>query len=69
MRKFYNSLNNRFQFNLGKILLAISSKSQLQDMMYRDWPYFEEFRHEVEQCLREERCQSVGNIIHDIGKH
>ena len=53
LHEFYRSLDTIFQFQLGGILLAVSSRSQLQAMVDKDRPYFARYREQVDRCLSE----------------
>ena len=66
--QFYLILEKKFHFQLGKILLAISTKTQLKDMKDKDWPYFSQYSQEMDQCLSGESCQGMMDIVQGLGE-
>ena len=66
--KFYTVLDKIFNFQLGKILLAISSLSQLEDMVTKDLPYITKYLEEIEKCLAGKSCQGVSELVQSLGK-
>ena len=68
MKVFYRALDKVFHFHLGKILLAISSKLEIEAMMNKEWPYFDTHSKEIDQCLNGDSCQGVTNILHALGE-
>ena len=65
LNEFYQALDQVFDLQYGKILMALSSTSQLQDMMSKSWPYFHNFScQEMDQCLSGLNCE----IVQKIGK-
>ena len=69
MNTFYLALDKIFHFQLGKILLATTSLSQLQTMMTKEWPYFINYSQEIDQCLWGPSCQGVMNIVKTLGEY
>ena len=67
--QFYLALDKIFNFQLGKILLAVTSSSQVKNMMENDSPYISQYREEIEQCLHGDSCQRVTDFIRDLGKY
>jgi hypothetical protein len=51
MNQFYLTLDKIFDFQFGKILLAISSPPEIEAMMAKNWPYFTHFSQDIYQCL------------------
>ena len=66
--QFYLMLDKLFHFQLGKILLAISTKFQLKAMKDKDWPYFSQYSQEMDQCLSGETCQGTMDIVQGLGE-
>ena len=48
---FYHDLDNIFNFQYGKILLATSYLDELEAMTAKKLPFFSHFSHDIEQCL------------------
>ena len=65
LNQFYLALDKVFHFELGKILLATASSSELESMIAADWPYFSHNPQEVKQCLRGSGC----SLIQSLGRH
>ena len=62
------ALDKKLNFQLGKILLAISSKLELDSMIAKDWPYFTNYTEEIDQCLSGANCQGVRDLVQTLGK-
>ena len=60
----YLLLDNIFNLQYGKILLATSSPSQLDAMITKDWPYFTNYS--LDQCLSGGSCQGVTDLMKQI---
>ena len=69
LNDFYLSLDKVFHFQLGKILLATSSSSQLASMMAKDWPYFKPYSQDIGQCLNKTNCQVFRDLLGSLGKY
>ena len=66
--QFYQALDKMLHFQLGKILLATSSKEQLEDLMAQDLPWIFQYSKEVHQCLNNASCQGVEDLVQNLGK-
>ena len=64
---FSSPFDNIFNFQLGKILLATASGPQLEAMMAKDWPYFNHYSEEIDQCLSGASCQGVTEHLISLG--
>ena len=67
--QFYLVLDKIFHFQLGKILLATVSSSDIEAMMAKDWPYFSHFTEEIKKCLNHSSCNGVRDLVKSLGKH
>ena len=65
---FYLALDKRLELNVGKIILASSSSSQLSAVMDQDLPYLEPFAKVTEECIKETNCQGVTDLVKSLGK-
>ena len=65
--EFFLALDKIFHFQLGKILLAISSPSQLQTMRDKDLPYFTHYSQDLDQCLNGASCLGVTDLVNTLG--
>ena len=68
MNQFYLALDKIFHFQLGKILLATVSPSDIETMLAKDWPYFSHYSQEIDQCLNNASCQGVKDLVQTLGK-
>ena len=68
MNQFYMALDQILHFQLGNILLATASPSELQAMIAKDLPYFTHFSNEIDECLSGASCQGIKNLVQTIGK-
>ena len=68
LNKFYLDLDQIFHFQLGKILLATASPSELQAMIAKDLPYFTHYSKEIDECFNGVSCQGINNLVQIIGK-
>ena len=64
---FFLAMDKHFRFQYGKILLAILPRFQLNKMINKDWPFFEHFRTELDECLNGTNCNSLEDLIATLG--
>ena len=67
LNEFYLALDKIFHFHLGKILLSLSSDSEIRVMIEKGWPYFTHYTQEIDQCLYDDSCQGLTDIVNDLG--
>ena len=65
---FYHSLDKIFHFQLGKILLALTSSSQLETMLAKEWPYFSAYSKQIKECKTNERCKGIMDLTQSVDK-
>ena len=66
--KFYLALDRLLDLNVGKIVLAASSSSQLRAILDQDLPYLDPFVQETEECINDsDECQSVVDLVNSLG--
>ena len=65
----YRAVENMFDLQLGKILIALSTPSQLTSVMDQDLPYLSKYEKPIKQCLNGGNCQEVRTLIGSIGKN
>ena len=63
INQMYLLLDDIFNLQYGKILLATSSPSQLDAMIAKDWPYFSHYSQEINECLGGGSCQGITDIM------
>ena len=66
--KFYFALASKLNLQYGNILLATSTKSEVQAAIQSDWPFFTNHTDILRTCLFDMDCVGVQNIIEDLGK-
>ena len=66
-KEFYLVLASTLQLQYGNVLLATSTKSQLQTVIDNDWPFFTNYTHLVKKCLKDTDCDSIQDIIQKLG--
>ena len=64
--RIYNVLDNHFDFNLGKILLATSSPAQLAAFQKQYLPFLNYSDEHVQQCLSGHSCNNIFGSIQGI---
>ena len=67
VNQFYLALDKIFHFQFGKILLATSTPTQLQNIIKEGWPYFFHFYQDLDQCLKNINCQGAIDLIKSLG--
>ena len=67
-KAFYMDLAATLNLQYGNILLATSTKSQLQAVRDIDGPFFSNYTDLVKTCIWDSKCDSLQEIIGDLGK-
>ena len=67
MKEFYGALAKTLDLQYGNILLATSTKAQLQAVIDNDWPFFTNNTDLVKSCLLDSKCSSIKDIIQNLG--
>ena len=66
--EFYRVLDKILHLQYGKVLLALSTRSQLQDLLDKDLPFFTNFTQDVRKCLNDSKiCERVQHLIQSLG--
>ena len=68
LNMFYRDLDQMMDLKLGRILLAISTQSQLETMLAKDLPYVTKYAKEIELCSSGKDCTGIRALINTIGK-
>ena len=66
-KEFYFVLASTLNLQYGNVVLAISTKTQLQAAIKNDLPFFANNTGLVEKCLRESQRDGVQDIIRNLG--
>ena len=67
-KAFYIDFATALNLQYGNILLATSTKSQLQALRNIDVPFFTNNTDLVKACLSDSKCDRLQDIIGDLGK-
>ena len=65
--KFYEALDKIMDLSYGKILLALSSPTQLEAMLAQEMPYIVPYSQEIKECLQESNCEKMVELIETTG--
>ena len=66
--EFYLDLQRFFNLELGRILLSLSSLSELEDLLIQDLPFFTPYMGDIQQCLSGHDCRGVRQLIKSLGE-
>ena len=67
--EIYQAFEKMFDLQLGKILIALSTPSQMTSVMDHDLPYLSTYEKPIKQCLTDGYCQEVRTLIGSLGKN
>ena len=67
-KQFYQVLVSTLDLQYGNVLLATSTKSQLQAVINNDWPFFTNQTDLVKTCLLDSDCDSLQDIFQKLGR-
>ena len=67
-KQFYQVLVSTLDLQYGNVLLATSTKSQLQAVINNDWPFFTNQTDLVKTCLLDSGCDSLQDIFQKLGR-
>ena len=65
---FYQYLEKTFNLQFGKILISVSSPSELMTMLMKKLPYITQFSNEIEACFTNRDCKSLQKLVNSLGK-
>ena len=67
LNMFYGVLAKTLDLQYGNILLATSTKAQLQTVIDNDWPFFGNNTELVQSCLLDSKCGGIKDVIKNLG--
>ena len=67
-KEFYMEVADTLNLHYGNVLLATSTRSQLQSVIDNDWPFFTNNTDLVKSCLLNSTCEGIQDIIGKPGK-
>ena len=65
-KEFYLVLASTLKLQYGNILLATSTKAQIQSVIDNDWPFFTNNTDLVKSCLRGLGCNKLQDAIQNL---
>jgi hypothetical protein len=65
--KFYQKLNDVFNFQHGRILVAMSTPAELEAMLFQDLPYLTPYRELIMECIKKGNCEGVTDLLKQLG--
>ena len=69
VKKFFSELDNIVSTDLGKIVLALSSKKDIEAVLEDNMPYTKMFEaNSIRDCMRYNSCQILSDVIQDLGE-
>ena len=66
--EFFQAMDRIFQLEYGKVLLAVSSRHQLEEMVERGLPYLADYTEVVRSCINGSGCEGVRKVVDTLGK-
>ena len=69
LNMFYKDLDRMMDLKFGKVLLALSTHSQLENMLAQDLPYVTKYAEEIRLCSYEKKCAGITALINTIGEY
>ena len=66
--QFYIALASNLDLQYGNILLATSTKAQLQAMLRKRCPFFAGNTDHVKRCLQGRNCDILQDVYHNLGR-
>ena len=67
-KQFYHVLTSTLDLQYGNIQWATSTASQMEAVMRKDWPFFNNFTDLLAQCLQGKKCNVVYQVYHNLGR-
>ena len=66
-KKFYLRLATALDLQYGKVLLASSTRAQLQAVIDNDLPFFTNMTDILKTCIYQSECTDIQEILHKQG--
>ena len=67
VKAFYEEMDKLFNFTLESALLALTNTEDVRSLLNASLPYLEKHRTILTDCLEEDNCAGVENLIGNIG--
>ena len=69
LNMFYKDLDRMMDLKFGRILLALSTPSQLETMLAQDLPFVTMYAEEIDLCSSQKNCTAIAALINTIGEY
>ena len=69
LNMFYKDLDRKMDLMFGRVLLALSTHSQLKTMLAKDLPYVTQYAEEINLCSSETNCTGITALISTLGDY
>ena len=66
---FYAHLEKALDLQLGRIILALSSPKELNEMLAMKLPFTMPYSREIETCFNDNECSELSKAVNSQGKH
>ena len=66
---FYTHLEKALDLQLGRIILALSSPKELNEMLSRKLPFTTPYSREIETCINGNECSELSKAVNSQGKY
>ena len=66
---FYTHLEKALDLQLGRIILALSSPKELNEMLAKKLPFTMPYSREIETCFNDNECSELSKAVNSHGKH
>ena len=67
VKAFYKEMDKLFNFTLESALIALTNTEDVRSLLNASLPYLEKHRTILTNCLEEDNCAGVENLIGNIG--
>ena len=69
VKTFFSELDNIVSTDLGKIVLALSSKMDIEKVFEDNMPYTKLYDEKsIQDCMKYNNCQLLSDVIQDLGE-
>ena len=69
VKTFFSELDNIVSTDLGKIVLALSSKMDIEKVLEDNMPYTKLYDEKsIQDCMKYNNCQILSDVIQDLGE-
>ena len=66
--EFYFVVASKLNLQYGNVLLTISTKEQMQEVLDNNWPFFVNETDNLRTCLEDDECEGLQKSLKVLGK-